>query len=191
MLCWVLRDQPNTSLCVRDSHVCSWQKERCLLSAAFDWLSLLLLFEDDNLCCCNVTIHSFFTLQMTLMFLRHDKHELWWSANWCCTWNIFYSAVIVAIKMSQEERKKGFRTQTGSTMESRKEMKFTPRGGIFNTWPHYGERAQRCVSALLAFDPTMFISENYMILSLYSRPTFCCDIHTVKIRHWINNSHTY
>lgn len=70
-------------------------------------------------------------------------------------------------------------------------MKFTLRGGIFNTWPHYGEWAERCVSALLAFALTMFILENYMIFGWNSWPTFCCDIHTVKIIHWINNLHTY
>lgn len=67
-------------------------------------------------------------------------------------------------------------------------MKFTLKGGIFNTWPHYGERAQRCRSALLAFALTMFISENYTIFGWDSRPIFCCDIHTVKIRPRINNS---
>lgn len=51
-------------------------------------------------------------------------------------WQYFYSAAIVAIKMSQGE-KKGLRTETGSATQIRErkqeEMKFTLRGGIFNT----------------------------------------------------------
>lgn len=42
-----------------------------------------------------------------------------------------------------------------------------------------------------AFAPTMFIWENYMISGRDLWPTFCRDIHTVKIRLWINNSNTY
>ena len=46
-----------------------------------------------------------FCLQTTLMFLRHEWSHSWWSPNWCCTGNIFNSAALPAIKMSQEEKK--------------------------------------------------------------------------------------
>lgn len=74
-----------------------------------------------------------FCLQTTLMFLRHERSHSRWSPNWCCTGNIFNSA----IKMSQEEKK----TWADQRERGREEIKFGVKGDIFNTWPRSGEWA--------------------------------------------------
>lgn len=126
-----------------------------------------LLFEDKPSAA--LMSHSL-CLQMPLM--RCVMTKMIWDA-WC-----FHSAALAAIKMSGREKKEAW-----SRWERRgAEMKFTLKGGIFNTWPHPEEWARRCVSALMVFELTMFISEDYMILAWNSWPTFCWDINTVKIR---------
>lgn len=78
-----------------------------------------------------------FCLQTTLMFLRHERSHSRWSPNWCCTGNIFNSAALPAIKMSQEEKK----TWADQRDRGREEIKFSVKGDIFNTWPRSGEWA--------------------------------------------------
>lgn len=130
-------------------------------------------------------IHTVDCLHVAVMLLCNEKG---WrlSPNWSKSGIIsILSSYCGNYHVTRREKR------VKNTDRQHKKMKFTLRGGIFNTWPHYGEWAQRCVSALLAFALTMFILENDMIFGWHSWPTFCCDIHTVKFRHWINNSHTY
>lgn len=115
------------------------------------------------------------------MFLRSWLKWVVTCANWFCTGNI----CPLQLKCHRKG-KKGLITQTGRAMLSRSErgedmeLKLTQRGSIFNTWPpwHYAEWAQRCVPALLAFALTMLISENDMIFSWDSWPTFSSDNYT-------------
>lgn len=68
-----------------------------------------------------------------------------------------------------------------STTVTRREVEFALRGGIFNTWPHYGGWAASLL--LWPFTLTVLVSENYMIFAgftAYFLPWY---------PHWINEMH--